>query len=470
MTVPIVPDAVPDEAPMAAAARALRAYLDAHAPLGDAQAPLGYVRDPWDRVLDGVLVRVHEKRWPGLVKLEADDFGLDRADYAALAPRMRWGHLDLLPERLGNQIEAAVSRARRLPKLLGVAVHWGQYVPLRAMGRFQEAWSAIVADFDAAIAQWVEHYAIHVQAARQTCATFAQRSAQVAATLGLNVAPDFEERLVARLMATYPERAVLRDHFRLWYETAFIPTPRLLQEQAAFLEREAEEQRHQLALLREEHWRLEQEAQLENLARAARLTEAQRAAEIREAAMRAEAERIRNDLRMRANALLAQFEQTYAADMRRRLRDALAALIAAVQHGRSRASAVRAVTEVIRDLRLMAAPEDVELHVLMERVEHAVAARRASRRAAPSDAEVQHVIADVHALLDASLIMLGDARPRRADTDQPDRPVSETDDLLAPAEVRARVGRLGLAEKDSLTLALALADAPRRTRAMGERL
>jgi hypothetical protein len=206
-----------------------------------------------------------------------------------------------------------------------------------------------------------------------------------------------------------------------------------------------------------------------------RLEEAERAARLRDAALRAEAERIRADLRQRADALLAEFERTYALDLRRRLHDALHLLIAALQRGGSSASATRSVVEAITDLRLLTREEDVELQALMTRLEEAIATRRAQRRRAASRADVLQRIEDVGAVLQASILALGGGLRRRDAADAAD--ADEADEaaipLLDPADpvgdVRRRVQRLGIPERDSLAVALTDAAAPaaaavRRTR------
>jgi len=462
------PDAIPDApahddtdtaggaapSPYDAAAAALRAYLDAH-------TPLGVVADPWTRVLDGFLVSVHEARWPGLVRLEPGDLGLDRAAYAALARRLRWGALDLLPDGIGKELEALVSRARRLPQKWGVAVHWGLFVPLRAMEEFRREWNAIAAAFDAAVDRWVADYDAHRAAAEAACRDFAARSARVAGAMGL--AAIDPEALTQRLMAAYPPRDALRQRHRLWYETAFIPTPALVAEQANYLEALAEEHRRRMAALRARSERQALQDRLTRLELEARLEEAERAAALRDAALRAEAARIRADLRQRADALLTEFERTYALDLRRRLHDALQLLIAAVQRGGSSASATRSVVEAIGELRLLARDEDVELQALMTRLEEAIATRRAERRRAASRVAVLQRIEDVGAVLQASILALGGGLRRRdaGDAGDDDAAALPLLDAADPGgDVRRRVQRLGIAERDSLAVALTDAAAP----------
>jgi len=473
------PDPIPDApthddlaaapSPYDAAAAALRAYLDAH-------TPLGVVEDPWTRVLDGFLISVHEARWPGLVRLEPGDLGLDRAAYAALARRLRWGALDLLPDGIGKELEALVSRARRLPRRWGVAVHWGLFVPLRAMDAFRREWDEIAAAFDAAVDRWVVAYDAHRAAAEAACREFAARSARVAGAMGL--AAIDPEALAQRLMAAYPPRDALRQRHRLRYETAFIPTPALVAEQANYLEALAEQHRQRMAALRASGARQALQDRLTRLELEARLDAAERAARLRDAALRAEAERIRADVRQRADALLAEFERTYALDLRRRLHDALHLLIAALQRGGSSASATRSVVEAIADLRLLAREEDVELQALMTRLEEAIATRRAQRRRAASRAAVLQTIEDVGAVLQASILALGGGLRRHdaADADDADDAAAADEaaipllDLADPVgDARRRVQRLGIPERDSLAVALTDAAAPaaaavRRTR------
>jgi len=108
----------------------------------------------------------------------------------------------------------------------------------------------------------------------------------------------------------------------------------------------------------------------------------------------------------------------------------------------------------------------------MTRLEEAIATRRAVRRRAASRAAVLQTIEDVGAVLQASILALGGGLRRHDDADDADERADAAIPLLDAADpvgdVRRRVQRLGIPERDSLAVALTDADAPaaavRRTR------
>jgi len=62
--------------PIAGLTATLHAYFDQHRVIP--------VDDPWSRLVDGFLVRVHISRWPGKVSLTASDLGLTATAYESL--------------------------------------------------------------------------------------------------------------------------------------------------------------------------------------------------------------------------------------------------------------------------------------------------------------------------------------------------------------------------------------------------
>lgn len=434
-----------DESFLTAAALAVQRYLNE-------QAPPGIVRDPWDRALDGLLVRVHVARWQGDVHLTPQDLGLDASRYAELTRHVRWGALRLAPDPIGRKLESLETRFRRLPERWGVVVHWGRFVPARAWPDFQREWNALLSDWSILIDQWEDAYDDERALAEARITQFAHVSAMTARQLGIIAAVQvdaWERRLVARLMDSYPSRATLRQRFAVSYETAIIPQPSLLAAEAERVALIQERQRLRLEALRRQAALQERQDELERLRLEAAIDAETQRLRMREAVLRDELERMRQGLQAQAQQLIASFEATYARQIRERLHDSLVHLIAAVRAGRITPMATRSVRQTIRQLRAIAMGDDTEIDELLNRLQAVVGDRRDAD--SPPPAAIQQMIEDVGVLLQTSIVALGGAL--RAPKGMSRLPIDVTagDDDLASL-VRGAVRRLGVTSSLAATL------------------
>lgn len=414
------------------------------------------VRDPWARIVDGFLVRVHVTRWPGRVSLTADDFGLPANEYDQLAGKVRWGSLDLLPDEAGGTLESVSTLARQLPRQWGRVVHWGQFVPMSAMGPFREAWALLETRWNAALESWLADYDHHRALATDRAAAFAAQAWRNASRIGAtDVDLDtFVDRAVARMLGMYPTREDLRRRFTLTFELAFIPTPGLEAEQALYAERVAIERAEQLA-------ELKRQAELRDYAHELERVSALEALSAEELRQREKIELVRQfreettaRLQEQQAKLLADFYQGYALDIRQRLHESLMLLVEGVQGGSIRPQATRSLRVVLEEIKHLALDDDAEIGEMRQRLAGLLAQDKIST------VGVQQEIEDFGVLLQTSILALG-ATPRLPKRMQQEGApldalvVLPDDPTIVAADLATRRRRAGLSSSLAESLAAA---------------
>jgi hypothetical protein len=447
MTMPLDPA----RDPITRMTEALRQYFDTHRVVP--------VHDPWTRILDGFLVRVHITMWPGKVRLHADDFGLDAEAYAELNGKVRWGTLDLRPDDIGPVFDSLATRARALPHTWGVRVHWGLFVPHTAIDRFRAAWQELEAQWHAAVETWVEHYDACRAIAVNRAAIFARQAWNVAHRVKgdrLNATQyaqqdAFVDRLVPRLLADYPTPDEIRRRFTMQYELAFIPTPTLQAEQAAYVAELTEAHLHRLEAMRREAELRAAEDELRKARLLAEIDAERMKQQEKLRIVQAFAEETTRKLRDEQQRLLAEFYRGYAVEIRQRLHESLMLLIEGVRAGRIKPQATRSLRLVLDELRHLALDDDAEIQQMRERLQTLI-----GNAGDPIDAQqIRRTIEDFGVLLQTEILALGETPrlPQRMTA-----PPIDVTDLLPThpndmrSMIRSRQRRCGIDQSLAATL------------------
>lgn len=426
------------------------------------------VSDPWSRIMDGFLVRVHVRQWCGDISLEPSDLGLTREGYAELDRALRWGHINLLDSDLKSVFGTITSRARQLVKKWGRTVHWGEFVPLNAVPRFKEEFAALEQEWRLTIERWLENYDAHRQESERRAVALARQAADTAQRLGsgtVNV-----PAMVQRLMSQYPSVDAIRSRFALSYEISFIPTPTLEAEQAAYVEqveqaRQQELERRRLAFEQELERRRRDgemeaaEAEMERLRVLAQISaeEAKQADKVR--LIREHKEQLTAELEQKKQRLLDEFYRGYALDIRQRLHESLVFLMEGVQAGRFSSAAKRSLRLVLDEIAVLALDDDVEIQQMRQKLTEVSAGSQVK------PAEVARDIEDLGVLLQSGILAMGQTPrlPKGRDRLPLDAEVvlPQQDEMLR-SDLRQRRERLGLDSSLVETLVEGGADLHRR--------
>src|SRR5512139_645960 len=118
---------------------------------------------------EGVVVKLHVRRWRAKCRLDADDLGLPKEADDLIGDLLELGDKRLLPLDLARQLEAIESAGRKALERNGYATYWGVFVPATNFAQWQaenethkrryfEAREQIVAEYDTILAQLTDAY------------------------------------------------------------------------------------------------------------------------------------------------------------------------------------------------------------------------------------------------------------------------------------------------------------------------
>lgn len=215
---------------------------------------------------EGVVIKLHVRRWRAKCRLDADDLGLPKEDDDLIGDLLELGDKRLLPLDLAKQLEAIESAGRKALERNGYATYWGVFVPATNFAQWQaenethkrryfEAREQIVSEYDSILAQLTDAY---------------RGAARVAFRRARALTPDgmtrqdlidefyFVDHFVRRIRSLIPSASEIERSFAWEEEYSYIPLPSLLAEdlrEKERIERERERERMEAELARDELWK-----------------------------------------------------------------------------------------------------------------------------------------------------------------------------------------------------------------------
>ena len=215
---------------------------------------------------EGVVVKLHVRRWRAKHRLSADDLGLPRASDDLIGDLLELGDKRLLPVDLARKLEAIESAGRKALERSGYTTFWGTFVPATNFTDWQAENDAHKARYFAArdeIAERYDEIVAELTAAYRGAARAAFRRARALAEeeITREMLIDeafFVDRFLRRIRALIPSAEEIQRSFDWEEEYTYIPLPSLLAEDAAEKERiEREQQRARLEaeMERDELWK-----------------------------------------------------------------------------------------------------------------------------------------------------------------------------------------------------------------------
>jgi hypothetical protein len=215
---------------------------------------------------EGVVVKLHVRRWRAKSRLDLTDLGLPSEDDDLIGDLLNLGDKRLLPKELGSRLEAIESAGRKALDRNGFATFWGTFVPATNFEawkaendahkqRYLDARNDLRDSYTDIVAQLTDAY--------RGAARAAFRRAKALDPLSMTRQDLLDEALfvttfVRRITAQIPTESQIYDSFGWEEEYTYIPLPSLLAEDAAEkeriqAERAAERQREELE--RDDLWR-----------------------------------------------------------------------------------------------------------------------------------------------------------------------------------------------------------------------
>lgn len=223
----------------------------------------------WKLMKEGVLVRLHIRRWRAKAQISLADLGLpepkDDKEREVYDDLMTLGAKRLLPPALIKQLDAIDSGARKWLDGNSYRTYWGDFVPL---GKYDE-WKIgnteyeqkylavrdqINREWDSIMTQLIDAYAVAARTAYRRLSRLNPKSLLIGPTgipsgHSTRMTEDaFVDAFMARIQNAIPTREQVYESFGYETELSFIPLPSMLEEDLAKkeqIERERELERAQ---------------------------------------------------------------------------------------------------------------------------------------------------------------------------------------------------------------------------------
>lgn len=382
------------------------------AALGLSQSSLKVVVPQWLEVMrQGVVVKLHIRRWRAVMRLTPDHLGLyfeDQAESDAFAKSMRLGEIYLLPDRIIKTLASIDSGARKAISKYSLTTHWGEFLTPESYFDWKAEQDQFTARYYQVRADLRENWtSILAEVADMHTANARAAYRREKSRPGSQIARQFTEsefvtRYISAILDAIPSLADVLESFAIDVELTYIPLPSMIAEDQA-----AAEQAYQTARVSREKADLE-------------------------IAMHRE---VTKSYRDNLNRLVVDHMRTMVSQLNGALYEAAADVLATTQanqkmHPRSVVQ-LRAAIGRIKSLNVLDYPD---IESMVSQAESLLGVQAEGRDLAA----VQAKLADIVTVTKATVLAMGD-RPQRAGRDL---------ESAAPSldEIRGARQRLGLGQ------------------------
>lgn len=200
---------------------------------------------------EGVIVRLHIRRWRAKTKLDCADLGLPREADDLIDDLLTLGDKRLLPRDLANELEACESSGRKALERAGIPTYWGAFIPATAYDawrtandehkqRYYQLRNRIQGEYSFIVADLLDEYRKAARLAYRRANQLEIGRATIAQVMD---EVQFVEAFVRKIRALIPTAPEIYDSFAWEEELSYIPLPSLLAEDIAEAERTRERRR-----------------------------------------------------------------------------------------------------------------------------------------------------------------------------------------------------------------------------------
>lgn len=194
----------------------------------------------------GVIVRLHIRRWRAQTQVTLQDLGLpapkDDKERAIYEDLISLGSKKLLPPDTLRELNALDSGARKHLEKYSFKTYWGNFVPVGAY----EEWKQGNCDFESKylalgneiVNEWkktmdwlVDAYAVAARRGYQNLARLNPKALMLAKEKRRMSEDEFVDAFMSRIMAAIPDKDEVRASFGYESELSYIPLPSMLAEE-----------------------------------------------------------------------------------------------------------------------------------------------------------------------------------------------------------------------------------------------
>lgn len=222
------------------------------AALGLPVSDLAVVVPEWLELMkQGVIAKVHVRRWRAQMNLTPEHLGLDldESEREALAKSMRLGQVWLLPDRMVKALGSIDSALRKAVQKHSYQTHWGDFLTPSAYWDWKADHEALVArymairdeianNWDSVLLEVADMHQANARAAyrREAAAARQGRQSQVVEKYSES---EFIRFYLGAILDAIPSRQVVIDSFQIEADLYYIPLPSMIAADQAEAEIEA---------------------------------------------------------------------------------------------------------------------------------------------------------------------------------------------------------------------------------------
>lgn len=433
--------------------------------LGVGKDAIKIMRPQWANLMrEGVLIRLHIRRWRARTRLTLKDLGiaLTEEEEKSAGDMLQLGVKKLLPAKIMKKADAIENRARRELERLSFRTHWGFFVPVTSYAELREVMDECEAEYMTVCQQIVDNYDKVVEQVKREYrrmggSTYGRlrklnpksllkpglpSSADANDERNLIEVADYVTDFVKRIESHIPTAEQIKDSFSFGIELFYIPLPDLLAEEeaAARLIQErattaAAEEAARRDLIREqkrlEQYKLDAERQREY----AQTRAAESAAAAKERMMRDMYQDVIAQARRQKEHLIDGFLADIQGQLTSTIYDACTSVLGYIaDEGKLHPRKVVQLKKMIEQVKALNFFEDQDAEAMIRRVQAEMNKPNADRDLG----ELEEKLRDIAIITRQTLIGIGETPRSARDMGVPD--------MVTSVELRGARQRLGLAD------------------------
>lgn len=226
--------------------------------LGLSSRELKVIVPAWLEVMrEGVIVKVHVRRWRAIMRLTPEHLGIvfeDDQEKDAFSKAIRLGDVYLLPDRMVKALASIDSGMRKVSEKWGYKTHWGDMLTpgsffewQREFSEYESRYLAIRDDlyynWDSIILEVADMHRANARAAYRRELQRAQATGQVSQVVSRYTESEFVSSYTQAILAAIPSRLDVTDSFIVEKDLYYIPLPSLMAKDQAEAEQSYQQAR-----------------------------------------------------------------------------------------------------------------------------------------------------------------------------------------------------------------------------------
>lgn len=213
--------------------------------MGESPDKISLIRTDWNNFMkQGVIIKLHIRRWRAKARLDLDDLGLHDTSPSEADELIQLGEKYLMPQRIIRELDSIETSARANIEKYSFETYWGRFIPAKAYQSWKaenEIWKArYFALRDRIEEEYYSNQTELLTAYRKTAALAYQRMKALTPDKMSNYElldqEYFINRFIDKISRLIPNRYEIYKSFGYEEELNYIPLPYMIEEEQIALE------------------------------------------------------------------------------------------------------------------------------------------------------------------------------------------------------------------------------------------